>query len=34
MQGLEQRDVLRATDKGTPPLARYKRVIVTVVPAQ
>jgi len=25
--------VLRVTDKGTPPLSRYERVIVTVVPA-
>lgn len=24
--------ILRVTDKGTPPLSRYKRVVVTVVP--
>ena len=24
--------ILRVTDKGTPPLSRYKRVIVTVTP--
>ncbi len=26
--------ILRVTDKGSPPLSRYRRVIVTVVPAQ
>jgi len=24
--------ILKVTDKGTPPLTRYKRVIVTVIP--
>jgi hypothetical protein len=24
--------ILKVTDKGTPPLSRYKRVIVTIVP--
>ncbi|MGH9535750.1 MAG: hypothetical protein ACRD2E_12935 [Terriglobales bacterium] len=24
--------ILRVTDKGTPPLSRYRRVIVTVTP--
>jgi len=24
--------ILRVTDKGTPPLSRYKRIIVTITP--
>ena len=24
--------ILRVTDKGTPPLTRYKRVLVTILP--
>jgi hypothetical protein len=26
--------ILRVTDKGSPPLSRYQRVVVTVVPAE